>query len=140
MPPEVLAYREPVDTQALLKGVTLANLNAVFQDVMKRQESRMDPVRSKFGNVEKEEVNLEETITHVEKYIARHPKCSFRSLLKNQKNKMQVIITFLTILELMKIGKIEIQQEEIFADILITARENSLQTEGSASKGLGSYE
>lgn len=140
MPPEVLAYREPVNTEALLKGVTLSNLNAVFRDVMKRQESRMDPVRSKFGNVEKEEVNLEETIAHVESYIAQHPKCSFRSLLKNQKSKMQVIITFLTILELMKIGRIEIEQEEIFADILITAKEDGAQTEESASEGLGSYE
>ena len=100
----------------------------------------MDPVRSKFGNVEKEEVNLEETITYVERYIARHPKCSFRSLLKNQRSKMQVIITFLTILELMKIGKIEIRQEEIFADIQITAKEDTVQTEGSAAEGLGSYE
>lgn len=140
MPQEVLAYREPVNPQALLEGVTLANLNAIFQDVMKRQESRMDPVRSKFGNVEKEEVNLEETITYVERYIARHPKCSFRSLLKNQRSKMQVIITFLTILELMKIGKIEIRQEEIFADIQITAKEDTVQTEDSAAEGLGSYE
>lgn len=122
MPPEVLKYREPVDVQALLSEVTLARLNAIFQDVMKRQEARVDQVRSRFGTMEKEEVDLDETIAHVENYIAGHKKCSFRSLLRNRKSKMQVIITFLTILEMMKTGKIEIEQDDIFADILITAK------------------
>ncbi|MDO4345239.1 MAG: segregation/condensation protein A [Eubacteriales bacterium] len=122
MPKEVLAYREPVNTEALLSEVTLSKLNAIFQDVMKRQESRLDPVRSTFGTMEKEEVNLEETISHVETYIAEHRKCSFRSLLGKRKGRMQVIITFLTILEMMKTGKIEIEQQELFSDILITAK------------------
>ncbi len=122
MPPEVLKYREPVDVQTLLSEVTLARLNAIFQDVMKRQEARVDQVRSRFGTMEKEEVDLDETIAHVENYIAGHKKCSFRSLLRNRKSKMQVIITFLTILEMMKTGKIEIEQDDIFADILITAK------------------
>ena len=123
MPPEVLKYREPVDVQALLADVTLARLNAIFQDVMKRREERIDPVRSQFGTMEKEEVDLDETIAHVESYIAEHKKCSFKNLLRNRKSKMQVIITFLTILEMMKTGKIEIEQDDIFADILITAKQ-----------------
>lgn len=126
MPKEVLSYREPVDPQALLSQVTLEKLNAIFQDVMKRQEDRVDPVRSKFGTVEKEEVDLEETISHVEHYIARHRTCSFRNLLRSRKSRMQVIITFLTILEMIKNGKIEIQQEELFADIQITAKQSGV--------------
>ena len=124
MPKEVLAYRPPVDTQELLKDVDISRLNQIFQEVMKRQASRVDPVRSTFGRVEKEEINLEETISHVEHYISRHKKCSFRSLLKNQKSKMEVIITFLTILEMMKTGKVEIEQEELFSDIIITSKQS----------------
>lgn len=124
MPKEVLQYRPPVDPKELLADVTLEKLNAIFQDVLKRQENRMDPVRSTFGTVEKEEVNLEETITHVERYISRHRKCSFRSLLSRQHGRMQVIITFLTVLEMMKTGQIEVTQEELFSDIEITAKES----------------
>ncbi len=122
MPAEVLSYREPVDPQELLSDVTLEKLNAVFQDVMKRQEGRTDPVRSKFGTMEKEEVDLEETVSYVEDYIAGHRQCSFRDLLQHQKSRMRVIITFLTILEMIRTGRIEIQQDEIFADIRITAK------------------
>lgn len=122
LPKEVLDFREPVDLEKLLSGVTLSNLNRIFRDIMKRQEARIDPVRSKFGQMEKEEVDLEETTRHVEEYIAEHKTCSFRDLLEKQKGKMRVIITFLTVLELMKTGKIEVVQEENFSEILITAK------------------
>ena len=46
VPEEVLAYTEPVDLDALLDGLTLSKLNQIFQDVMKRQDNKIDPVRS----------------------------------------------------------------------------------------------
>lgn len=122
LPKEVLSYRPPVDLDELLQGVDLNKLYAIFSEVMKRSEARIDPIRSKFGQVEKEEVNLEETVEQVERYIAKNKKCSFKKLLQNQKSKMKVIITFLTILEMMKTGKIEVEQEDIFAEIMITAK------------------
>lgn len=122
MPKEVLEYREPVNLDELLADITLPKLNQIFQDIMRRQESRVDQVRSKFGQMEKEEVNLEETIEHVEKFIAKNRKCTFRGLLENQKSKMRVIITFLTVLEMMKNGKIEVCQEDNFSEIIITAK------------------
>lgn len=124
LPKEVLTYRPPVDLDELLEGFDLNKLYAIFSDVMKRQEQRMDPIRSKFGQVEKEEVDLEETVEQVERYISQHKKCSFKKLLQNQKSKMRVIITFLTILEMMKTGKIEVEQDDIFAEILITAKQS----------------
>ena len=37
---------------------------------------------------------------------------SFRQLLARQRSKMHVIVTFLAVLELMKVGKIQITQEK----------------------------
>lgn len=122
LPKEVMEYKEPVNLDELLAGVTIEKLNQIFKDIIKRQEDRKDPIRSKFGQVEKEKVNLEETIAYVEEYISKNKKCSFRNLLNRQKSKMKIIITFLTILEMMKTGKIEVEQDEIFAEIMITAK------------------
>ena len=44
---------------------------------------------------------------------------SFRHYLDSKKTKMEVIITFLAILELIKMGRVTIHQEEIFDDIMI---------------------
>ena len=52
---------------------------------------------------------------------------SFRKLLESQHSKMHVIVSFLAILELMKMGEIVIEQKELFDDIMVSIRtENGL--------------
>lgn len=120
IPDEVLAYRPEVKVEELLDGVTLTKMHSIYKDMMKRQKDRIDPIRSQFGTLEKEEVDMDATWENVEQYIEDRGKCNFRDLLATGKSKMQVVITFLVILELMKVGKINIQQEGIFSEIFIT--------------------
>lgn len=119
VPEEVLEYVEPVDLDKLLEGVTLFRLNSVFRDVMRRQEDKIDPVRSKFGRLEKEEVTLAEKLDYVAGYARKHKKFGFRSLLEKQASKVQIVVTFLAVLQLMKEGMISILQEHPFEDIVI---------------------
>ena len=74
VPEEVLAYTEPVDLDALLDGLTLSKLNQIFQDVMKRQDNKIDPVRSKFGKIEKEEVTMSEKLVDIKAFMMEHKK------------------------------------------------------------------
>ncbi len=119
VPEEVLAYEAPVDLDQLLADVTLSKLNDVFQMVMQRVEDKVDPIRSKFGKIEKEEVNLTEKMDYIKDYARVHKHFSFKDLLLTQRSKMQVVVSFLAILELMKIGFIKVVQEDIFDDIII---------------------
>lgn len=121
VPEEVRKYEEPVDLQELLSGLTLKKLNAIFHSVIKRQEDKIDPIRSRFGKIEREEVSLEERMGYLEQYALAHSRFSFRALLEAQSTKMEVIVLFLSVLELMKMGKIHISQEHIFDDIVIYA-------------------
>ena len=123
VPSEVLAYEAPVDLDKLLEDVTLAKLNNIFKQVMQRVEDKVDPIRSKFGKIEKEEVSLPDKMEYVKEYATLHKHFSFKDLLLQQKSKMHVIVSFLAILELMKIGFINIVQEEIFDDIIIDLAE-----------------
>lgn len=119
IPEEVQSYVEPVDLEELLGDLTLAKLNRIFQDVMKRQVEKIDPVRSKFGKIEKEEVTLPEKLDYVSAYSRTHKRFSFRELLSRQKSKTQLVVTFLAVLQLMKEGTITIRQEQPFEDIMI---------------------
>ncbi len=121
VPDEVKEYEAPVDLDALLDGVTLARLNSIFKEIMKRQVDKIDPVRSNFGKIEKEEVTVEDKMEYLSKYITSHKKFSFRDLLKKQKSKTQLVVTFLAILEMMKMGTIWVEQENTFDDIMITS-------------------
>ena len=100
----------------------MAKLGEVFREIMKRQAEKIDPVRSKFGKIEKEEVSLEDKMEDLKKYAAGHRHFSFRGLLTAQSSKVEVIVTFLAILELMKMGTIRISQEHIFDDIQIDSK------------------
>jgi segregation and condensation protein A len=122
IPEEVAAFEEPVNLEELVSDVTLAKLNEIFQSIMKKQVDKIDPVRSKFGKIEKEEVSLEDKMGYLEDYAKSHRQFSFRNLLAGQTGKMEVIVTFLAILELMKMGKISIYQDHIFDDIRIDSR------------------
>lgn len=122
IPDEVKGYVPPVDLDKLLGDLTLVQLNRIFKEVMKRQESKVDPVRSKFGKIEKEEVTLPDKLDYVTEYARSHRKFGFCALLKKQSSKVQVVVTFLAILQLMKEGVIFIEQDQPFDEIMITSK------------------
>ncbi len=123
IPKEVATYTAPVDLDELLGDLTLVRLNEVFQAILRRTEEKIDPIRSKFGEIEKEEVSLEDKMACVEKELLKNSRTSFRKLLRSsgKHGKMQVIVTFLAILELMKVGKLSVKQEDTFGEIYIEA-------------------
>lgn len=119
LPEEVKAYKQPVSTEELLAGVTLSGMHRIFVDIIRRQNNRIDPIRSTFGTLQKEEVDMDQMREKVAEYIEQHEVCNFRELLLGRATKMQVIIAFLIILEMMKEGVITIVQEESFGEIHI---------------------
>lgn len=122
LPKEVAEYVEPIDYEKLVGEMDLAKLNQIFKSIVRKQKDKIDPVRSKFGNIQKDEVNIEEKAAYIELYVATHKTFSFRALLEEQSTKMDIVVTFLVILEMMKLGKIVIVQEALFDDIMITSQ------------------
>ena len=60
LPEEVKAYKQPVSTEELLAGVTLSRMHRIFVDIIRRQNNRIDPIRSTFGTLQKEEVDMDQ--------------------------------------------------------------------------------
>lgn len=120
IPEEVAQYKPPLDYGELMNGLNLSRLHEVFKSVIRRQEDKVDPIRSQYGKIEKEEIDMDLKTLYVEAYVREHKTFSFRKLLEKQKNRAEIIVTFLIILEMMKTGMITIYQENIFDDILIT--------------------
>ena len=122
IPDEVREYEEPVNLDELLGELTLSKLHKIFRDVMKRRADKIDPVRSKFGKIEKEEVTLPDKLSYVTEYAKGHRRFGFRELLEKQGSKIQIVVTFLAILQLMKEGVIAIEQEHPFDEIMIQSK------------------
>ena len=123
MPKEVLEYEEKVEAEDVIGDLTLRKLNEIFQSVMKKKQDKIDPIRSNFGKIKKEEVRVEEKITYIRKQLYGLKNINFRTLLEIQPTKTQLVVTFLAVLELMKMGLIEVKQEDIHGDIWIDSKE-----------------
>ena len=72
LPEEVKAYKQPVSTEELLAGVTLSRMHRIFVDIIRRQNNRIDPIRSTFGTLQKEEVDMDQMREKVAEYIEQH--------------------------------------------------------------------
>ncbi|MGN0391144.1 MAG: segregation and condensation protein A [Wujia sp.] len=125
IPKEILEYREEIDPADVIGDVTLAKLNEIFSQVMKRTVDRVDPVRSKFGTIEKDEVRIEDKMEEIRSGIRGLKGINFKTLLEVQASKINIIVTFMAILELMKVGDITIRQDELFGDIIIDSLEDN---------------
>ena len=119
----MLAYKEEIDPSELLEGVSVEKLCEVFCFVMRRRENKKDPIRSDFGEIHEEEIKLEDKIEEIDQYIRSSKTASFFQIMEIQKTKEAAIVAFLSILELMKQGRIWAAQETIGGDIIIEALE-----------------
>lgn len=134
LPEEVAAFRPPVDYEQLLGDVTLTKLHSIFRSALRRQEDKVDPVRSSFGRIEKDEISLEEKSDHVQAFLRAHGRFPFRALLERQHSKMDVIVTFLVLLELMRVGKITVEQADIEDEITVISREAWQEADAGAAR------
>ena len=119
LPEEVRGYVPPVNYEELIGDRTLQNLQNVFAEVLKRKKNRVDPVRSGFGKIQREEISVADKELYIRAYLAAHPHADFREMLESEDSREEIIVTFLVILELMKNQKIRITQKEPFGKITI---------------------
>lgn len=134
LPSEVKNYIPPVNYDELIGDVTLAKLSDIFHDTLKRQRYRMDPVRSKFGRIERQAVDLSAKELYIKAYLNEHRDTDFRNLLESQGSREEIVVAFLVVLELMKTGNIEIRQDELFGAITIHVVKDITADAGSASE------
>jgi len=100
------------------KNATLFDLLNAFQKTLEAKKS--DLVRH---NVEMFSYSIEELSELIIKELAIKSRLKFTDIIKIN-DKLHIVVTFLSILNLMKSEKILINQEETFSEIIITKRPN----------------
>lgn len=123
IPDEVKSFKEEVDPAEVIGDTTLAKLNEIFLQIMKRENDKIDPVRSKFGNITKDEIRVEDKMAEIRSSLKGLKSINFRTLLEKERGKMNIIVSFLAVLELIKNGAVAVRQEEIFGDIVLDSLE-----------------
>lgn len=119
-----------------LGGVELAHLARAVQRVLHRMPSTppMPTVRTYTVTVAEQIERVRGYIQQATKTLSIHQPIRFTALLSQGRSRMEVIVTFLAVLELIKRREITVQQEEIFGEIVLAPALPEEQTTGATEE------
>lgn len=108
-----------VQAQLDLSDVTLEDLVAVAREIF-FDRSNLPPLSQV---VSMQRVTIREKIQTILSTLKTDGKASFRNLLSGNSTKVEVVVTFLAMLELIKRYMVEVEQDNLFGDIRVQSLE-----------------
>lgn len=121
-------YKEQEDLSQFTKEVPVEELNKDLEEdlllkAVKRVLNSIDKFDTHredyFENVKRDLYTVEDKLLYIENIIKEQFKINFLDLINEISSKQEIIVTFLALLELLKINKIRVVQNALFDDIII---------------------
>ncbi|MCU6710060.1 segregation/condensation protein A [Paenibacillus sp. J5C_2022] len=117
--------REPEDMTPFLKerfvnpveGLHVSDLIAAFQKALRRAARR-----NIIATVQRDEISVKDRIVDIVDILRQHETVRFSKLIRENLDRHEIVVTFLAILELMKMKNISCYQHGLFDDIVIQWR------------------
>lgn len=100
-----------------LQGIELSDIVNAFQKALKRA-SRRDMI----ATVQRDEISVKDRIRDIVEVLKQFETVRFSKLIRDHMAKHEIVVTFLSILELMKMKHIRCYQHGLFDDIVIQWR------------------
>jgi segregation and condensation protein A len=97
--------------------VSLEALASAFQQVL----DRLPPPQQ--VTVEMEQVSLADKLEELRAMLARQPQMNFSAIFRHARTRLEAVVTFLALLELIRIGQARVAQSSAFAEILVFGEE-----------------
>lgn len=88
-----------------------------------------------FYEVIKDEFTVEEKMHDIFHLLVKKQRLHFNELFRKQDNKIEVITTFLAILELIRLKEIVVKQSKVFGDIIVEKNKESMKPSASEVGG-----
>lgn len=109
---------DDIEEDKLLLDTTLDDLVRAFNDIMKRH-SQNDPGRETDHEIEREEITVDQSMDRIREMLGRSGDVYFEDLFPSSCGKLEIIITFLALLELANIREVAVTQMHPYGKILI---------------------
>ena len=103
-----------------LDGVTLDLLTKIVREVLERQPEEPPAVV-----VERHIVTIEQKVAELSAALQRSKRLSFRAFISACASRVEVIVAFMAVLELIKALRLQAEQDQLFGDISLIALESS---------------
>ncbi len=114
-----LAPQPRLATGLRLEGISLADLLAAVQEAL----ARLPDATGIEDAVPPLAIAIEDKIAEINRHLRAGQRFSFRSLLGTAASRIEIIVTFLALLELIRLRVVTVSQESLFGDIVISGTE-----------------
>ena len=114
-PKEDLSYL--VEDDEKLEKVDLNKLVDTLNDLLLKNKKAQTSIN--ISEVQKEEYTLDECVEKIKEKLKEEEIIKFSDLFNKNSNRKEIIVTFLSVLELIRVKYITIYQKDNFSDILI---------------------
>jgi segregation and condensation protein A len=117
-----------IEAKLDLSNITVDMLIKAVRNVLE-----IEPPHPQVGTVVKPfTLTIRDQMNLIERILRYRPNISFKRMLRRAQDRLEIIVTFLAVLELLRRHKVEVVQEQMFGDILIVPIENAALPEGAA--------
>jgi segregation and condensation protein A len=114
--------RDALEDGKEVVAVTLFDLLKAFHEVVKRFEAQTSI------ELDQEEVTIEQKLTELRRLLVVHDSLSFSSFFARVASKRHLIVTFLALLEMVRLREIWLYQKKAFDEITITRNKSVEET------------
>lgn len=92
------------------------------------RKQKLEEIRQNYERVERQRMSIEHKIGQIRAFFSRKSKVRFSELIAKQSDRYDVVLTFVSILELVKQAAIKVRQPKRFGDMEIVLREDGSQS------------
>ena len=119
-----LPQQYPVNVQFDLSGIEITDLILALENL-----ANLDQNQVEFDQVVIPKLTLRKKVTDIVQFLRLHPNANFSNLLGESPSRIDTIVVFLAILELVKQHYIDIKQDGLFSEIQIQANPESFEVD-----------
>ncbi len=117
--PEIIVEKKEFDLEEMLKGVTLLELFNIYNETMYLYMNKLNENSGIPNEFLVDKYKIEDKMQHINLILTKSRNIEFKSILKTCESKMEIIVTFLAMLELIKQRTIKVHQKDNFDEIHI---------------------
>lgn len=130
--PEIIddsLLKDPKLSQLNFSNVTMLDLYNIYLDLMKKFKSKMNTENVINKEIPVDEYRIEDKMEHIKAHLVFKHRMEFTNLIDSCKSKIEMVVTFLALLELAKQRMIKIVQPGNFFEIYLERITDKNETE-----------
>ncbi len=113
-----IVNNDDVDPDIFLSNISLMDIGMLFKKMLDHIP------KDKIYEVKKIKININKQIQFINSFFINRKKIKFKEIIKNIESRIEIIVTFLAILELIKIKTYSVSQNSIYGDMWLTQLNN----------------